>query len=154
MELLGLFVRPSASPPVPAVPGPSRHRGPCASAGGGGEAQAAPHSRAAVAPSLPAFHDKDRRASLVAQVANSPPASAGDIKVTGSSPESGRPPGGRNGSPLQCSCLENPMDRGAWRAIVHWVAESGTTRSTYLTRTNKPISIQVRKARGQFEDPT
>ena len=94
--------------------------------GGGGEAQAAPHSRAAVAPSLPAFHDKDGRASLVAQVANRPPASAGETKAAGSVPESGRPPGGRNSSPLQCSYLENPMDRGAWRATVHGVAKNRT----------------------------
>ena len=39
----------------------------------------------------------------------------------------GRSPGGGNGSPLQCSCLENPMDRGAWRATVHRVAESHMT---------------------------
>ena len=39
----------------------------------------------------------------------------------------GRSPGGGNGNPLQYSCLENPMDRGAWWAIVHGVAESGMT---------------------------
>ena len=38
----------------------------------------------------------------------------------------GRSPGGGHGNPLQCSCLENPMDRGAWRATVHWVTESQT----------------------------
>ena len=41
---------------------------------------------------------------------------------------SGRSPGGGNGSPLQHSCLENPMDRGAWRAIVHRVSELDTTK--------------------------
>ena len=41
---------------------------------------------------------------------------AGDL---GSIPSSGRSPGGGNGNPLQCSCLENPMDGGAWRAAVH-----------------------------------
>ena len=35
-------------------------------------------------------------------------------------------PGGGNGKPLQCSCLENPMDRGAWRAIVHRITKSRT----------------------------
>ena len=37
------------------------------------------------------------------------------------------PPGGRHGNPLQCSCLENPMDREAWQATVHGAAELGTT---------------------------
>ena len=53
------------------------------------------------------------------------PANNGDPRDSGSIPESGRSPGGRNGNPLQHSCLENPMDRGAWRAIVHGVAEIG-----------------------------
>ena len=39
-------------------------------------------------------------------------------------PGSGRSPGEGNGNPLQCSCLENPMDRGAWRATVHGVSKS------------------------------
>ena len=52
------------------------------------------------------------------------PANAGDIRDVGMIPGSGRSPGGGHGNPLQYSCLENPMDRGAWRAIVHGVAES------------------------------
>ena len=52
--------------------------------------------------------------------------SAGDL---GSIPGSVRSPGEGNGNPLQYSCLENPMDRGAWRATVHGVAESGTQLS-------------------------
>ena len=47
------------------------------------------------------------------------PANARDIKDTGSTPASGGFPGGAPGNPLQCFCLENPMDRGAWRATVH-----------------------------------
>ena len=39
-------------------------------------------------------------------------------------PGSGRSPGGGNGNPLQYFCLENPMDRGAWRAMVHGAAKS------------------------------
>ena len=37
-----------------------------------------------------------------------------------------RPPGGGHGNPLQCSCLENPMDRGAWQATMHRVTKSWT----------------------------
>ena len=48
-----------------------------------------------------------------------PPANAGDM---GSTPGSGRSPGGGNGNPLQYSCLENPKERGAWQATVHVVA--------------------------------
>ena len=42
-------------------------------------------------------------------------------------PGSGRSPGEGNDNPLQCSCLENPMDGGAWRAAVHGVTESDAT---------------------------
>ena len=45
-------------------------------------------------------------------------------------PGSGRAPGEGNGNPLQDSCLENPLDGGAWRATVHGVAESDTTEVT------------------------
>ena len=55
-----------------------------------------------------------------------PPANEGYIRDTGSIPGLGRSPGGGNGNSLQCSCLENPMDRGAWWATVHVVAKSGT----------------------------
>ena len=51
---------------------------------------------------------------------------AGDL---GSIPGSGRSPGEGNGNPLQYSCLENPMDGGAWRATVHGVAKSQTRLS-------------------------
>ena len=47
------------------------------------------------------------------------PAKAGDIRDVGSIPGSGRSPGEGHGNPLQYSCLENPMDRGAWQAMVH-----------------------------------
>ena len=56
-----------------------------------------------------------------------PPADTGDVRDVGSVPELGRCPGGGHGNPLQCSCLENPMDRGAWQATVHGVTESDTT---------------------------
>ena len=47
-----------------------------------------------------------------------------DVRDTGSISGSGRSPRGGHGNPLQCSCLENPMDRGAWQAVVHRVAQS------------------------------
>ena len=59
------------------------------------------------------------------------PAIAGDV---GWIPGSGRSPGGGNGNPLQYSCLENPVDRGAWRAIVRGAAKSGVRLSTHTQR--------------------
>ena len=52
--------------------------------------------------------------------------SACNAREVGSIPMSGRSPGEGNGTPLQCSCLENPMDRGAWQAAVHGVTKSQT----------------------------
>ena len=63
----------------------------------------------------------------MALVVKNPPANAGDTGDMGSIPVSGRSPGEGNGNPLQCSCLENSMDRGTWRATVHGAAESDTT---------------------------
>ena len=54
------------------------------------------------------------------------PAGAGDAGDVGLIPGLGRFPRERNGTPLQYSCLENPMDRGTWWAIVHEVAKSQT----------------------------
>ena len=56
----------------------------------------------------------------------SPLANAGDIRDRSSIPGSGRSPGGGHGNPLQYSCLENPMDRGAWWATVHKDCKSRT----------------------------
>ena len=53
------------------------------------------------------------------------PANAGNI-MRHEIPGLGRAPGGGHGNPLQYSCLENPMDRGAWRATVHGVTKSWT----------------------------
>ena len=60
------------------------------------------------------------------------PANAGDVGDTGDVsliPELGRYPGERNGNPLQPSCLENPMDRGAWQATVYGITKSQTELS-------------------------
>ena len=51
------------------------------------------------------------------------PVNAADVGDTGSIPGSGRSPGGGNGNPLQCSCLGNSVDRGAWWATVDGVAK-------------------------------
>ena len=69
-------------------------------------------------------------ASQVVLVVKNLPAKAGDVRDAGSIPVSGRSPGEGNGNPLQYSCLENSMDRGAWQAIVHSVAKSDTTEVT------------------------
>ena len=53
-------------------------------------------------------------------------ASAYNVGDPGSTPGTGRSPGEENGNSLQYSCLENPMDRGAWGAIVHGVSKSRT----------------------------
>ena len=63
-------------------------------------------------------------ASQVALVVKNSPSNAGDIEDVGSIPGLGRSPGGGHGNPFQCSSLENPVDRGAWRATVHGVTQS------------------------------
>ena len=55
-------------------------------------------------------------------------------------PESGRSPGEENGNPLQYSCLENPMDRGAWRAIVHGDMKVG---HDLVTKPRKTLGIDA-----------
>ena len=69
-----------------------------------------------------------------ASVPENPPADPGGPGHAGevdSIPASGISPGGGNGNPLQYSCLENPMDRGAWRVIVHWGRKSRTWLSNW-----------------------
>ena len=63
-------------------------------------------------------------ASQVMLMVKNLPDNSGDIRDMGSISGWGRFPGEGNGKPLPCSCLENPMDRGAWQAIVHGVAKS------------------------------
>ena len=63
-------------------------------------------------------------------VVKNSPANTGDIRDVGSIPGSGRSPGRGHGNPLQYSCLENPLDRGAWWAPIHGVTESDTTVAT------------------------
>ena len=62
--------------------------------------------------------------SLLVLVVKNPLANAGDVRDVGSTPGSGRSPGGGHGNPLQYSCLENPMNGGAWWSTVHGAAKS------------------------------
>ena len=59
-------------------------------------------------------------------VVKNPPANAGDVRDMGSVPGLGKSLREGNGTPLQYSCVENPMDRGAWQTAVHGVTKSGT----------------------------
>ena len=63
---------------------------------------------------------------ILVLVVKNPPANVEDIRDVGWIPGLGISPGGGHGNTLQYYCLENPMDRRAWRAIVHGVAESQT----------------------------
>ena len=65
-------------------------------------------------------------ASQVALVVKNLPANAGDLRDVGLISGSGRSPGGGHGDPLWYSCLENPMDRGAWQATLHGITKSWT----------------------------
>ena len=68
---------------------------------------------------------------------------AGDTRDEGSITGSGRSPGGGNGLPLQYSCLENPVDRGAWWATVHEVAKSLTLLKQLITRAQMDLDIII-----------
>ena len=62
------------------------------------------------------------------------PANEGDIRDPGLIPGSRRSPGGGHGNPLQNSCLENPMYRGAWQAIVHGITKTQTRLKQWTMR--------------------
>ena len=77
------------------------------------------------------------------QLVKNLPANAGDTIDAGLISELGRFPGGGNSNPFQCSCLENPMDRGAWRAIVHGVGKSQTRPSAHTHQSSHTVSIKA-----------
>ena len=81
-------------------------------------------------------------------VVKNPSASARDVRDVGSSPGSGRFPGGGHGNPLQYSCLENPMDRGAWQATVHRVTKS----QTQLKRLSTHACMMLRMVKYFLQD--
>ena len=76
-------------------------------------------------------------ASQVALMVKNLPANAGDIRDAGLIPGLSRSSGEGHGNPLQYSCLENPKDRGAWRATVHGVAKSRTRLKQLSTREHR-----------------
>ena len=82
---------------------------------------------------------KAQRTSLVAQMVKASGYNVGDL---GSIPGSGRSPGEGNGNPLWYSCLENPMNGGAWWAAVHGVAKSRTRLSNFTSLEGK-LRIRV-----------
>ena len=73
--------------------------------------------------------------SRVVLVVENPPADGREVKDSGSVPGSGKCPGGEHGNPLQYSCLENPVDRGAWWLMVHRVTKSWTQLKRISTHT-------------------
>ena len=85
-------------------------------------------------------------ASQVVLMIKNLPADAGDRRDVGSIPGLGRYPGERKGDPLQYSCLENSLDRGAQQAIVRGVAESWTQLHTHL------VTFYYKNFIGQMQD--
>ena len=79
-----------------------------------------------------------RWASQMALVVKNPPANAGNMCLI---PGLGRSPGEGHGNPLQYSCLENPMDSGAWWATVHRVAQSRTRLKQLSTHSTKTVTL-------------
>ena len=72
------------------------------------------------------------------------PANAGDSRDVGSIPGSGRSPGGEHGNPIQYSCLENPMNGGAWRATVYRVAKSWTQLKQLSTKDDNDTPTKIK----------
>ena len=79
---------------------------------------------------LPAYLFLYRSSFPGGSVIKNPPANAEDV---GSVPELGRSLRERNGNPLCFSCLENPMDKGAWWATVHWVTRVTKQQQRYVS---------------------
>ena len=99
-----------------------------------------------------------QRASQVALVGKNLPAHAEDVRDASLISGSGRSPGGGRGIPLQCSCLENPVDRGAWRAAPHRAAH-GWAGLKRLSRQAQKVCVRPAavatgaQSLGPFENP-
>ena len=76
------------------------------------------------------------------------PANARDVRDSGSIPGLGRSPGEGNGNALQYSCLENPIDRGAWGVAVHRVTKSQTRLEQLSTHTQVCVEPHRRETGG------
>ena len=85
------------------------------------------------------------RTSQVVLVVKNPLANVRDIRDAGSIPGSGRSFGGGHGNPLQHSCLENPTDRGAWRATVHRVPKSQTQVKRLSTAQHRHMNGEAKR---------
>ena len=85
----------------------------------------------------------------MALAVNNPPANAGEARDAGLIPPSGRPPGGEHSNPLQYSCLESPMDRGALQATIHGVTLSQTQLKRLSTQ---QACMQLGKAMWQLNE--
>ena len=81
------------------------------------------------------WYNRDRPSQVVLVVKNLP-ANTGELRDMGSIPRTRRSPGGGHGNPLQYSCLENAMDRGAWQDTVHRVTQSQTWLKRLSTHTH------------------
>ena len=86
-----------------------------------------------------------QRTSQVVLVVKNLSVNAGDVRDAGSIPGSGRSPRGGNGNPFQYSCLENPMDIGAWWAILLRVTQSQTQLMWFSTHTHRKTIIKSQK---------
>ena len=81
----------------------------------------------------------------MALVVKNLPTNAEDTRDAGSIPRLGRSPGEGHGNPLQYSCLENPMGRGAWQAMVHGVTESDMTKALSTEMRESSLLLKDKK---------
>ena len=88
-------------------------------------------------------HQEKIESTQVVWVVKNLLAHARELRVMGSIPGSGRSPGEGNGSPLQYSCLGNPMDRRAWRATVHVVAQGQTQLKWHSTHKSPAGTLDI-----------
>ena len=87
-----------------------------------------------------------------AQLVKNLPIDAGDARDSASIPGLGRSPGGGHGNPLQYSCLENPMDRGAWWATTHNITKSQTHNWSNLEGMHS-LGRKIEKSTGNHKIP-